>query len=323
MRLFPLLAVAAVAFAGCSGGDPADTEAGEDDATGAGPHGTHETGTHLLAPTWEVGQWWSMSSELGDSRFVVAGEQGDDWIVATDNPDTAFFDAQSDISFLGPVRKSDLAGSQGSDRVEYFRFPLAADQQWTTRWDGLDLTVEVTRVQDGVASLEARRGDGGLHASYTYEDRLGYFGRIAFHGDDGAVAFEQRVASSGKDYGGDLVRYTLQAYYERHGPFDGGSTSTFRIGPGLTDVHLQVALSCQSGAFSVHVGELAGIPEERGLSASGPCPANVTDTTVLAAPTEEETWGAALMPAPATQATLDIVLLGRTLQTFKVGAVPG
>src|SRR5687767_6415364 len=107
MRALAAAALAALLLAGCSDvEEPADPGP----VGGADAHGGHAAGAHLLAPDWKVGDYWTLTSPQGGTfTHAVSGEAGGDWVVDTDHPDTAFFDALFDISFLGKVRKSDLA----------------------------------------------------------------------------------------------------------------------------------------------------------------------------------------------------------------------
>lgn len=271
----------------------------------------------LPAPNWTVGQWWTLASEQLQAPFshVVAQDAGTDWLVGTDDPEVAFFDARFDISFLGPVRKADLAGSQGSQRVEFFRFPLQPDKNWTTQWDGLDVRIEVLGVADGRAKLESRLGNGTLHASYTYDAALGYFRDYQFYESDGAtVSFAAAVTSSGTDFTGSLARWELETVFESAGAFNGGATASFEVTAANTDVYIEVNLDCQAGAFTISVLPPSGPADQRGFSASGPCPATVAETGIAAAPTEDEQWVLLTQALPgATMATLDMVVYVRTL----------
>src|SRR5690349_2278920 len=121
--LAPLLPLLLLALAGCAGSDaPAADEADGGDGLPMehGAHGSADAGTHLLVPEWAVGDFWTMSSPQGGTfTYAVSADAGADWVMDTDNLDNAFFDARGDISFLGKVRKLDLAGSQGTTRVEF------------------------------------------------------------------------------------------------------------------------------------------------------------------------------------------------------------
>lgn len=324
MRPEALAAIlAALALAGCAGGDPA----GPDDPSAAGPGaaGEDDAAGPVLAPTWQVGDAWTLQSPNQDTPFthVVSGDAGDDWVVDTDSPATAYFDARFDISFLGKVRKSDLAGSQGSMRVEFLKFPLATGLEWTTTWDGAPIRVTAVEVADGKATLEAYRGDGTLYAKYTYDARPGYFTRFAFYGPDGKeVGFEWTLQQASKGHSGPLVRWQLQELLAVTGPIPQGFNGMFTVQAGFTDVWIDGVLDCQSGAVVLAVGPLTGPAEDRGYSNAGPCPLADVSAYAVTAPGTAEQWGALLSSSPATVGTLDLLVFGRVLTEFTAGQAP-
>lgn len=320
------LLVSSVALAGCGDGGGG----GQDDTDGAGGGGRHPPGhtgplDEIAAPTWQVGQWWQLSSEQTGAAFthVVSGETPTDWAMDTDSPDIAFFDARFDISFLGPVRKSDLAGSQGDDRVQFFQFPLALNKTWTTTWDGAPITITVVGLDVAGAELEARHANGTLYAAYTYDVEMAYFGEYAFYGPDGeTVGFAATVIDTGTGFTGDLVRWSLDNLFESHGPLQQRS-STFTVPPGYTDIWMDVHIACtQPGAATVTFGPPTGPAQERGFTATGPCPMQVDETSAVTAPTENEPWGVFLAGAPLDVVHLDLTILGRTLTVFGPGEAP-
>lgn len=324
MRLTTAALVACLALAGCTDGGGDASPGGGTPAGDAGEDGLVDGDTRLQLPSWEVGQWWTLSSDQAAAPFthVVAANGSADYTLATDSPDLAFFDARFDISFLGPVRKSDLAGSQGSTRVQFFEFPLTAGKSWSTTWDGLDIDINVTSVQGGLAKLEARHANGTLYAAYSFDGKTGYFRDYAFYGADGTtVGFAAKATASGKDFAGDLVRWQLQELYSFHGPMAGPVAQNFDIDPGATDVWIGVAIACSAGAVTLNVGASTGIQSERGVSANGPCPLQFSEQFAITAPMQQEAWGVQHAPAPpaATTATLDLDVLLRTLTTFAPG----
>lgn len=324
MRTLALLVLLTASLAGCSDGGKGD-DAGSG-GTGVGAHGAHDAATHLLAPTWEVGQWWKLESEQSSGPFthVVSGESGDDWILDTDSPDIAFFNARSDISFLGKVRKSDLAGSQGAQRVEFFQFPLTQGKNWTTSWDGVAIDIHVAAVESGKARLEARHANGTPYADYTYDEKTGYFGEYSFYAPDGVtVGFAAKVASAGKAFSGDLVRWEFAVLYEQSGPMNPAGR-TLDVDGGFTDVWASVALTCDTGAVTLNFGPLQGLVEAggRGFSVNEQCPLAVNEQITIAVGTEEEVWGMQQGATPTTQATLELIILLRTQTLFKAGAAP-
>ena len=313
-------------LAGCSGnGADAAEDAATDGITATGPHGEHLEGAHLLAPTWQVGDYWSMQSpQGGEFTYAVSGESGADWIMDTDSPDNAFFDATSDISFLGKVRKSDLAGSQGETRVEFLKFPLTSGMSWSTTWDGAPTMIHVGDVAAGKAELTAMRADGTTYAKYTYSDEARYFTHFAFYSPDGSeVGFEWSLQRSGSGFGGQLLRWTLVDLFSSTGAIPTGKSTTYTVEPGFTDVYITAALDCVSGAIVVAAGPPTGPAEDRGYSAQGQCPLQDFDSYSVAAPTQQEQWGALINGAPTTTGTLELHIYGRTQVQFTAGQAPG
>lgn len=318
-----LLLLLAAGLAGCSGdGGPA----GEGAPSGDPVPGVHEAAAGLLAPEWEVGDFWTLQSPQqasGPFTHVVSADQGDDWVVDTDSRETAYFDARFDISFLGKVRKSDLAGSQGSTRVEFLRFPLTQHMNWTTTWDGEPMALHAADVRDGRATVQARRADGTLYAEYVYDARAGYFSRFTFYAPDGTtVGFEWTLSGSGSGHSGPLVRWTLDELFGSAGPLPTGESATFQVSPGFTDIWVDGFVECDLGAVAFAVGPPQGPAEERGYSAYGACPYAQTSQYSVPAPAAAEQWGSVLTSAPGSDGTFELHIFGRTLVEFAAGQAP-
>lgn len=325
MRAAAVLALACLLLAGCSGGRPSGG-AGPSSSTspGTGPHTGHDAMRHLLAPAWQLGDWWTLESPQGGTfTHAVSKDAGDDWVVDTDNADIAFFDARNDISFLGKVRKSDLAGSQGDKRVEFLRFPLQPGLNWTTTWDGQPTAIHVVDVKDGKATLSAARANGTRYADYTYSDQARYFSRFAFYDAAGAsVAYEWTLRSSGPAFSGTLVRWTLTPLYGVSGPIPTDEQASFTVQPGFGDLWIQGDLECGAGAVVLAVGPPTGPGEMRGYSENGACPLADHSAYAIAAPAAAEQWGAFLSSAPTTAGTFDLQVIGRVQLQFKAGEAP-
>jgi hypothetical protein len=323
MRALAVLVLPFLLLAGCAGGGQ-EAPAEGDGTTATGTHGGHMAGSHLLAPEWAVGDYWTLRSpQGGEFTHAVSGESGGDWIMDTDSADTAFFDASSDISFLGKVRKSDLAGSQGDTRVEFLKFPLQSGMSWSTTWDGAPTMIHVGQVAGGTAELTAMRADGSTYAKYTYSDEAGYFSQFAFYTPDGSeVGFEWSLQKSGSGFGGQLVRWTLTDLFSSHGPIPSGQSSTFTVEPGFTDVYMSADLDCVSGAVFIAVGPFTGPAEERGYSMYGQCPLQDSSAYPITPPEQTEQWGAIINGAPTTTGTLELTVWGRVQAQFAVGDSP-
>jgi hypothetical protein len=319
-------------LAGCSD-DPAASSGAP---ASSSPHGGHDASTHLLAPAWTLGDWWTWTSPQIDGPYtsVLAEDQGTDWLMASDHPDIAWFDARFDIASLGAVRKSDLAGSQGSTRVEFFQFPLNEGRAWTTTWDGLTMAIKVLGVADGVASLEATRPDGTLYARYTYRDSHGYFGDIAYYDATGtAVGFESKVTNSGASFARDLVRWTYSTVLEMSGPIAGASfAQNLPVPLTVTDVYADLFVDCGSGTFVAGVAPLpvvtaiAGL-EDRGTGTTdGACPLQMAYSGSAGEPRQtvpgstEEQWGFSGFGDPSATGTFTFNIYLRTLETYALGA---
>lgn len=323
MALRASIVVLGLLLAGCSSQEEA-AQRGPPDSALQGAHGGHNSGTHLLAPNWTVGDSWMAGGADGSTfSLVVSGDAGADWVMDTDNEDLAFADARFDVSFLGKIRKSDLAGSQGGDRIEFLRFPLTQDLTWTTTWDGQPITILAAKVQGGKAEMEARRADGTLYAQYTYGATERYFTAFKFFEADGQTEqYAWTLHHAAPGFTGDLVRYELATLLETTSTAGAGTASTFSVEPGATDLHVSVAVTCSTGAVSVTIGPPDGFVSERGFAATGPCPINFTEQVALPMPPEPEEWGAFIVPTPAGDAAVTAVVLERTLVSFKAGSVP-
>lgn len=319
-------------LAGCSDAGSDAPPSGTGDAMTH--HGSMPAGTHLLAPNATLGDYWTWTSPQVDGPYtsVIAAEQGDDWVMATDHPDIAFFDARSDIASLGAVRKSDLAGSQGSTRVQFFDFPLTANKTWSTTWDEDPMSLRVLEVSGGVADIEARRADGTLYAAYTYDDAKGYFGEIAYYDDTGTtVGFEAKITASGRGFSGDLIRWTYETVFEQSGPIGGpGFAQNFPVPLTATDVYAELAVECTSGTFIAGVAPLpvvttaAGVDDRGTGTTSGACPLSMADFGPVGEPRQtvpestEEQWGFSAFADATAAGTFTLNIYVRTQELFQV-----
>lgn len=329
-----LMLLATASLAGCAD-DPAATGAtAGSNAAGNGVHGSHDAAMHLLAPNWTLGDWWTWSSPQieGPYTSVLAEDLGAEWRMATDHPEIAWFNARFDIASLGEVRKSDLAGSQGATRVQFFQFPLTADKTWATTWDDQPITVLVTDVQDGVANLEARRADGTLYAAYTYEDANGYFGQITYYGADGTtVGFESEVTDNGNAFARDLVRWDFDVVFEQSGPIAGpGFAQNFPVPLTATDVYADLVVNCTAGTFTAGVAPMpvvtafAGLDDRGAGTNDGACPLQTAFSGSAGEPRPdptsgpEEQWGFSVLVGPMSAGSFTFNIYVRTLETFQV-----
>ncbi len=302
-------------FSGCLGGG--DT-AGAGGASSAPATPSDGAGSGPGLPAWAVGNWWTYETPFGESTYVVTADQGADWFLDTTNPDTAFLDARTDVSRLGPVRKSDLAGSQGSDRVEFFRFPLTHRQSWATRWDGFDVTVTALRSGEGF-EFYANTTDGVLY-SYSYEPRTGWFGYLSHHDANGTVDFGLKLTRSGHAFTGDVVRWNLTQLASDEGTGGAADAVPFEVPEGTTDIWAEYHFTCTGAAgytFAVQPAN-PGLAAGQGAVDTGPC-AQVDWSDVVQPEPEPGNWVLALEMGGET-AEYQYALLLRTLETIPVAS---
>ena len=267
-------ALVACGLAGCAGDAGADVPA-DGDATS--PDAEAAAGRSLLKPAWAVGDAWVYEFNGDSTTYVIASETETDWIMETDSPERSFADLREDISRLGPQRKSDLAGSQGEDRVEFFRWPLEAGKTWSTRWDQLDIDVRVVDLVEGVATLEATRADdGSLAYRYTFSAGERWFGDLRHFASDGAELVHLSLKEAVRSWTGTLARWTLEEVVaDASGPTAQPPlvAGPFDVPAGTTDIWADYHFTCTgTGGFSVAIEPLnEGLPAQPGMQDSGPC----------------------------------------------------
>lgn len=292
MRVLALVAV--LLLAGCSGGPDA-----ADRADPASP---------LEAPEWEAGMAWTFTAGGNASTFVVTGEEGGDWIVDTDDAGLALFHAHDAVSMLGPVRKSDLAGSQGQDRVRYFQWPLEDGATWSTPWDGITVQVTAHRIDEHAFHFVAREGDR-VHVAYDYDAREGWFTGMAFYNATGVESHVMHLEGRTDAYTGDVVRYTLDEpfRFELHGP--GAVEEPFQVAEGIDELHVMGHATCNDDP----AGLLAMAVQESGEGRSPPLPF-----------VQEPPWGEQVDCAADPQATSEGILpvQGRDWSAYLAGTAP-
>lgn len=345
-----VLLPALVALAGCvtdgpspepagSSQDPAGTagetgtEAGlEGDSSGPsrnastrsdGGGGSGSSGTFLEAPRWSVGDHWTFSSDaFGSFQLVVTREDGKDWIVDTTHEGVAFREARSDLSFVGPVRKGDLAGSKAGNPVAFFDWPLEEGKTWTTSWGSSEVTVSVERVDDGTAHLVARK-EGQVTAEYTYDAEAGTFGSMRVVGGNGTAELTMELTDHGSGFGGTALRWSLSEAFAHEATFGGGphrQGGSFEVPAGATDIWVRLQADCPSGFLDFGLGPNPAQVVTHGYLNSAPCPRTADVAEAVVEEPGQGTWGYGVHgSSPAGQASYDTTVYVRTLQEVSVG----
>jgi hypothetical protein len=311
------LCMVALAVSGCS------STGGPSTASGSGATSTSlgKALAGLQVPVLKVGDWWNYTATgIGALSYVVSGESGGDYVMDTDNGDLAFFNALFDVSTLGAIRKSDLAGSQndGKDRVEFFRWPMTDGKNWTTKWDNLPLAIKARQVGPERFQMTATRSNGTTYATYTYDNRTRWFTGITFHDEKGDPGFELKLQASGTAFPGTLKRWNIKGTLSGHnsGPVV-GANSDFTVPDGSTDVQVSYTTVCGAGAFTIAVGPLGQGAQGTGYTNQGPCDGPHTATV----PATPGMWGIAYnCAAQACDQSYQVYV--RQLVTFGVGKAP-
>jgi hypothetical protein len=314
-----LLLAAAVLGAGCSGsGDGPPSE-------GLDPTDVQEAPTAFLAPAnWTEGRWWTYTTTSPDGAgddmdLAVTAVSADAYTLDTSSRQTAGFEAEFDISFIGPIRVSDLAGRQGDDVVEYFRFPLEEGKNWTTPWDGVERTVRIVSVSERTVELAAEE-DGVVMVEYSYSLDAGFFGRMVFFDAAGEATFGNQLKDFGGNYSEPLVRATVEELWnEGDDTGSGGSMGPFGVAADTHELVIRYAADCLN-ATNGHWGFMATptgsqAPQQDGFEQHGLCSEPVAGEEVIDAPVAGNWWAAVeLFTVPTDEAIFSMQIVARTFQ---------
>ena len=236
MRVLMAVALLVTSLAGCSEA-PTDEQVFEEAV---------EQGIAADLPPWEVGMWWEYETTGGVSKFIVTGETGNDYIVDTNDQQVAYFDAMFDISFLGEIRKSDLAASQGDERIVMFDWPLTENKEWQTSWDGLTYNMVANAMGENQFHVTGTvAGSGNLAVEYHYNADVAWFEYIIFYNSTTEEEqFRLNLLDSGFDYKGSIYRYTIG---ETIGFFGGATESGLqdvRFGSEWNELYFRALIVC-------------------------------------------------------------------------------
>lgn len=297
----------AVALAGCSDdGTPAAAPGGEDAMAGDGP-------APLEAPAWNVGDYWTYETSFGSTWDLVVTENGtSDYTVDTNDANLAFFHDQNEVSYLGAIRKSDLAGSQGSDRVVYYAFPLQDGKTWSTPWDGETMQVTATRTGDASFTFAAT-ADGTLVYTYAYDAADRSLSEFRGYDANGTETFAMDLVDRGNGYTGDLVRVDADVVVEESAGGPVTSTDLITV-PSIEvgDLYLNFQVTCPAveatagAAFAFAIGPAENLLEPTSMNDDGynfaePCPTQGGFAGVIGQEPNTGNWGYTVQaPGPGT-----------------------
>lgn len=307
-------------LAGCVGDEPLETPAGPN-GDGGPTDAQNETSEDavlagIAAPTWAPGHYWRYDTSFDtELTLVVSGEAGEEWLVDTTSPETAWFHARSEISYLGAIRKSDLAGSQGDDRVQHLAFPLEEGKTWSTRWDGVEREVRVAET-GRTFRLEAHEGDR-LAVEYIYDPTVGWFREVVFHDADG-LQFSMTLQEHRTGWSGEIVRWESESIlqWESSGPAQSVS-ATFVVPDGVTDIWIELHWACQDQAAGFVLGLTPYNPPDvaSGYGLIGDC-GDLDETILIEEPLAAEWLLGIQVASVPEEAQLQVDAWQRTLVTL-------
>lgn len=205
-----------------------------------------QDGGPVSSPAWDVGDAWSVVSTGNgtprSSTLVVTQADAAGYVVSTDDESLAAFDALHDVSYVGLIRASDLAGSQHEAPVQFFAFPLTDGKTWTTTWDGREIRltarwVPAMETSAGIHpgfTIEGTDGDKP-YVAYDYVPSLRWWSHLAF-----ANGYGFRVERVHSGWSGQLVTAQTQVLLEGLGETPAGSPNVhpFTVDDGQSFVSL-------------------------------------------------------------------------------------
>jgi hypothetical protein len=276
------LLVLTLPFAGCLGGDDAPTaeRAGPAaDAVTPSP-GADDAPPSADAPVWSVGDAWSVvpqgDGETEPSTLVVTAADREGYTLSTTSGSTAGYDALYDVSYLGRIRASDLAGSQQGQPVQFFSFPLTDGKTWQAQWDGKTITLTATwkPAMPTSAGIHAGFAIEGLdgeapYVKYDYVPMLRWWSHLSF-----ASGFGFQVQRVHTDWAGAYLRAEAATLLDKTSaapvasPF--AESFTVEDAPGFVSLALSGAASRR--AHTLVVLDPAGQPAETGSANVGEGP---------------------------------------------------
>lgn len=221
------------------------------------------------APLWLVGDAWAIRSDDGagnteNSVLVVTRADADAYTLETTSATVAGFDAMFDVSYVGRIRASDLAGAQQGNPIEFFRFPLADGATWTTTWDGLEIALTATAAPAISTAVGTQPGftivgtaDGAPYVEYDYVPALRWWSHLQF-----AAGYGFRVERAMTNWTGEVATAQAKLVYESASvaPLGGPNSGAFTVSEGQTFLAMTIAGAGSSYARALVLTDPAGAP---------------------------------------------------------------
>lgn len=233
-------------LAGCAGNtDPATEEQQRAEETGISE-----------VPEWQVGDYWSYDSPIGEATYVVTEVSAGDYLVETDSQGSAYYEAKHDSAFQGLIRKSDLAGSEDGRRVDMFDWPLEPNKRWTTTWDDEPLHMFADPMGEGQYHVMGhRQDDDQMVVEYHYTAAVGWFEYIVFYNETGEETWRLDLNDHGEGFSGTVYRYAIGATHELSATTQDSGYRTQPVEAQWNELGVTLRATCpEGGAGQVLIG---------------------------------------------------------------------
>lgn len=229
----------------------------------------------LPVPEWRVGDAWTVEQygPSGDSSCQLVVTAADSNYMLRPTCETlAQADAAFDMSYVGPIGRDHLSGAQQGTPVRFFDFPLTDGKTWTTKWDGIDVTLTATFVASLAApgagsapgfAIVGTTADGETYVTYDYAPALKWWTAIDF-----AEGYGTRVTKFEEGWTGTYKTATTNLAYES--PGNGLLVpATFGVSEGQTSLLLILSGRLGGHSFAVNLVDPDGTTQYQRVENAG------------------------------------------------------
>lgn len=182
------------------------------------PTVTADTGLNVSSglPTWVLGQHWTYAIEIPGRpttqfQMVVAEDEEDLWIVATDDREKALHHAlYSTNPVLGRIMKATLSPYQSGEPVEMFRFPIMDRLMWSATFFGETMAF-VAEYDEAILAMPnvylpgyriVAAGPSGAKVTYNFVDSVKWFSTFKYEDAAGSRQIQLTLQDFGSGYTG-------------------------------------------------------------------------------------------------------------------------
>lgn len=217
-------------------------------------------------PAWSVGDAWTIETmdEVPErATVVVVSASASSYEMATTSETHAIYDALFDMSYIGRIRGSDLAGHQQDQPVQFFSFPLSDGKRWTATWDGQPIELYAGFASDIPTPLGPQPGfriqgttaDGQPYVQYDYVPAFRWWTHLMF-----SAGYGLKVTGTATNWTGNVQQATAKTLLTLAPAAPIGSTpaGVFTVEEGQTKVAVRTVGSTKGPylrAFALFDGE--------------------------------------------------------------------